>query len=171
MRYSLILVSIFLIACQTMAQPKSSEVIQLIESLSDQFDNNHKFNGETITVVFVPGVDDPFTKVYDKWKDKSWQPDAKITVVGGFKEMLAGGGHGAPSDGIKKHVQDAFIARYGKGHFPILIDLMSETGVMLGVKGLSIIKINVKTKTIESIQDFGDNRKKFFDNVNPLFKQ
>jgi hypothetical protein len=113
-------------------------------------------------------MDDPFTKVYDKWKSKQWK-EADVQVVGGFREMLSAGGHGgASANGMKSHIQEAMIARYGKDHFPILLDMQSEIGSTLELKGFSIVIFD--KNRMEKKEDFGSDRKKFFDAIQTYFK-
>lgn len=148
------------------AQQSSTKVIQKMESLVDQFDQTFDATKQSdqLLLVFVPGSNDPFAKVYDKHKEKAVLPG--VQFIGGFKEMMIG----MDEDKKRKHLQDAYLFRYGKTHFPILLDLNSEVAQLLSIDGYGIIQIDLKNKVITDIKSFDFDRVEFFKALQPYFK-
>lgn len=160
----------FLLFClQTVSAQTEWELIQRkLTSLTDQFDKPFTARQDRLVLIYVPGADDPFTKVYDKWKSKQWK-DAAVQVVGGFQELVSEHGHGgANSQGMKGHIREAMNARYGRNHFSILLDMQNEVARELGLKGFSILIMS--RRGIEKKEDFGNDRKQFFDAIQTYFK-
>jgi hypothetical protein len=94
-----------------------------------------------------------------------------VQFVGGFAEIIAqAAGHGSDKNGMKPHLREAFTNRYGKDHFPILLDMSSKLADDLSLEGLSIIQISKKTGKVNSIKAFGNDRKKFLDAIQFYFK-
>lgn len=146
-----------------------NELVNLTDQYGHPFDKS-KVN-DRLVIIFVSGADDPFTKVYDKLKGKSLKNNSEVQFVGGFDEMLSAGGHGGSDDaGMKSHIADAFISRYGEKHFSILIDMKSSVAKRAKITGLSVIILSTKSNKIERLTDYGTDRKKFFDAINPYFK-
>ncbi len=133
----------------------------------DQFDSD--FSLETVedqlTIIYIPGSNDPFGKVYDKHKGKKIAD--KVQFIGGFKEMMKGWN----PEQKKSHLQEAFQFRYGKDHFPILLDLESDIAQLLSIKGYTILKISKKDNKIIEQKSFGFNRMDFFKALKPYFKK
>jgi hypothetical protein len=150
----------------------ADQALKDLTQYTDQFDKPFsKAKADELIIIYVSGADDPFTKVYDKWKGKEIKNPSRVQVVGGFKEMLTSSGHGGSNTaGMKKHVQEAMVFRYGDKHFPILIDMESTWAAGLKVSGLSVITISRKINKVDRI-DFGTDRKKFFDAIKPYFNE
>jgi hypothetical protein len=173
MKRIVLLLTLLILIRVAHAQPDSKSLLSELGNLTDQYD--HPFDkakgNDKLVIIFVSGGDDPFTKVYDKLKGKSLKNSSEVQIVGGFEEMLSAGGHGGSDDsGMKSHISDAFISRYGDKHFSILIDMKSSVAKKASVKGLSVIIMSKKSNKVESLTDFGTDRKKFFDAINPYFK-
>lgn len=147
------------------------KVYGVMSPLTDQFNKTFAAPTDELVIIWVPGNDDPFNKIYEKWKGKTFTSSKNVQVVGGFKEMVSqNSGHGGSSvESIKKHIADALISRYGTKHFPILLDMNADLGSTLSLSGLSIIVVSKKTNAIKSKTDFGSDRKKFLDEVNTYF--
>lgn len=161
-----------LVATITGFSQRAADVLNELSTLTDQYDTNFDPGSasDRLVVIFVGGGDDPFTKVYDKWKGKALNKKPQVQVVGGFREMLGAAGHGEGSaSGIKDHIAEAMVVRYGEKHFPILIDVESKLGALLKVKGLAIIEISKRKGSVDSVKDYGTDRKQFFDNIKTYF--
>lgn len=148
------------------AQNTPIEILGKMDTLYNQFDNTFESSrvGEELVIVYIPGKDNPFGKVYDRHKDKKLTDD--VQFVGGFKEMM----NNMSKDSKKKHLQEAFVSRYGNQHFTILLDLDSDVQRMLGNEGYTIAKISKKTNRVLSKQDFGTDRAAFFKALNNYLK-
>jgi len=160
-----LLIPLLFMAVLTAAQPRPSanDVRNKLKNFYDQF--NNKLNedlSKNLVIVFIPGSNDPFAKIYDKHKDKKLAEH--VQFVGGFKEIMTN----MDPEQKKKHLQEAFVQRYGKDHFTILLDLNSELANMLKFDGYTIIKVNGKSVDVKSY-DF--DRIEFFKDLNSYFIQ
>lgn len=140
--------------------------------LSKMGDTQHQFKdtfdpgalNDQLTIIYIPGSNDPFGKIYDKHKGK--ELTGNVQFIGGFREMM----RGADPDRKRSHLQEAFRTRYGKEHFTILIDLESEIAQMLSIKGYSILGLSKKENRIISFRDYGFDRIAFFKDLKKYFK-
>jgi hypothetical protein len=114
----------------------------------------------------VPGGDDRLQKIYDKLKDKTFNSAMPVQFVGGFGELGDGHGGGMSID----HLTNGFKSRYGEKYFSILLDLQSDMGKLLNVKGLSVVIISKAKNKIISSNDYAYDRKKFFEAINQYLK-
>lgn len=136
---------------------KASDVLMKLGLMPDQFNDTFDPNSieDELTIVYIPGSNDPFVKIYDKRKGEKTIKD--VMLVGGFGEMMS-----AFDDKMKKdHLQDALSARYTKGS-KILIDLDSEMAESLSIKGYTILTISKRSNKIIHFMDYGFDRITFF---------
>lgn len=148
------------------AQKSTADLFAKMSQTYDQF--NDTFDPESttdqLTIIYIPGSNDPFGKIYDKHKGKKLASDTQY--IGGFKEIMAG----IAEKKKKEHLQEAFVSRYGKDHFTILLDLESEIGASLDIKGYTILEVSKKGEKIIHFEDFGFDRVAFFKALNGYFK-
>ncbi|MEP1095123.1 MAG: hypothetical protein ABJG78_08435 [Cyclobacteriaceae bacterium] len=146
-----------LMTCLSHAQIKASDVFTKIGKMPDQFDE--MYNGgdvaDQLTLIYIPGINNPFEKFYMKQKAAKTKKD--VLIVGGFKEMM----NAMSFESKKKHLQEALSIQYKKGS-TVLLDLESELGQLLSLKGYSIINVSKKKNQILSINDYGFDRVEFF---------
>lgn len=170
MKHTFFSIALSLIVASSYAQSDSKTILTELGTLVDQY--NRSFNpesGEKLTLIWVPGADDPFGKIYDKLKGRKLKKNSFVQFVGGFKESAARMG-GDPAS-AKKHIQEAMVFRYGDNYFPILIDIESKIASNLSTTGYSIITLSKKSNKIVSKVDCGTDRKKFFDLLNTYFEK
>jgi|GEM_PF-6058958 len=164
MKKFLVTVIIGLAFTTAFAQVDSDKVLtpmgQLVDQYNVAFDKNVK---GTFTVVYVPGADDPFTKVYGKFKGKK-QTEKNMIFVGGFAAMFDA--EWTPAM-MKSHLQKGITDAYGKDSFRILLDLEDKAQKALNVKTIAIIKL--KAGKIAEVKEYGENRKEFLDVVSTYF--
>jgi hypothetical protein len=165
------LLSIFLSACTSHchSQDKARPILNRMENLSDQY--NKKFSSTRITdrlvIIYVPGGDDPLQKIYDKLKGKILNSAMPVQFVGGFGELAADHGGGGMST---SHLINGFRSRYSSDYFSILLDVNSDIGKALGVKGLTVAEVSKKNGNIIKLNDYGYDRKRFFEDINQYLK-
>jgi hypothetical protein len=148
------------------AQTDSDKLLDVMSQLVDQFDKPFDKNIKAeLTVAYVPGSDDPLTKVYGKFKDKKQKP-ANFIFVGSFAEMFD---QGFSPTVMRNHVKDGLVERYGKDGFRILLDLESKIKEVTNLKGIAIIKIKQGKKA--EIKEYSENRKEFLDIVQTFFEK
>ena len=152
-------------------QENAVKLFTKMDGTYDQF--NESFDSKSIdgvlTIIYIPGSNDPFGKIYDKHKGKSLAKNALF--IGGFKEIMIG----FPEKKKREHLQDALQARYDK-NFKILLDLESEIGEHLSIKGYTILTASKQDNKIIKLNDYGFDRIAFFNvlqaylfetNINP----
>ena len=164
MRQIFLATACLLISSVSYGQAQPSEIFKKMDGLYDQFNKAIEvddISGE-ITLIYIPGNDNPFGKVYDRHKGVKFKQE--VQFIGGFAEMM----NAMSKEAKKKHLQDAFQSRYGKQHFTILLDLDSDVQKVLGNKGYAIVKISSDGKRVISNQDFGGDRAAFFQALKPL---
>jgi hypothetical protein len=168
MKRKLIPLLIFFNVALCIAQSSPEKVVDNLSTMTDQYDKAFTQNAfkEKLTLIYVNGIDDPFSKVYDKLKGKTLIKGNGVLFAGAFKDIMPGVDHGPK----QKHLAEAMVSRYGKDHFSILFDLDNKLVKDLALKGLSIVTITKGTNKVK-ITDFGDDRKKFFDAINSYFNQ
>ena len=141
----------------THAQGKASDVFRELNKMPDQFDE--QYNGASVsdklTLIYIPGTNNPFQKIYFKQKAAKIKDD--VLLVGGFKEMM----NAMSLESKRKHLQEALEIQYKEGS-RILLDLESEIGKLLSIKGYSIITLSKKTDKVIAIDDYGFDRVAFF---------
>lgn len=156
----------FLISCLVLtsmvAQKNSSKLFEKMSDTYDQFGDRFDPGSvdDQLTIVYIPGNNDPFGRIYDKHKGKKIAED--VQFIGGFREIMIG----MPADKKRAHLQEAFVSRYGKDHFTILLDLDSEIARMLSIQGYTILTISRKDDKIIRLEDFGFDRIAFFKVLN-----
>ncbi|MCB0629581.1 MAG: hypothetical protein R2824_33970 [Saprospiraceae bacterium] len=150
----------------TIEQHDVSAILQKMDQTVDQFDDTFESKNweDEISIIYIPGSNDPFGRVYDKHKGKKLV--ANTQFIGGFKEMMADW----DPEQKKKHLQEAFRVRYGKDHFRILLDFESEIQARLKTAGYAIIRLSKKDRKIISRKDYGFDRIAFFKDLQPYFK-
>lgn len=157
---NLIVLVLMIAPTVSQAQTESDAVIKVLTTLVDQYDKLFVTNGKSaITLVYVPGSDDPFGKVFSKYAGKKLK-DGNTVMAGGFKQL-------GPPD--KSHLQGGITSQYGKDCYRIILDLDSKVETLLNLKGRSIIILEPGKKAV--VKDFGENRKEFLDAVNPYFSE
>jgi hypothetical protein len=166
-----VFLAILLSACTSHchAQSDAKTILNKMATLVDQYNKNFDKNAvkDQLIIIYIAGGDDPFQKIYDKLKGKLINSKIPVQFVGGMAELAASHGGGTMSPG---HLQEAFIFRYGSSHFPILIDLQSDVGKLLNVKGLSVVTISKSKNKIISSNDYAYDRIKFFKDINQYLK-
>lgn len=164
-------ITFFLIGCASHcnAQGDAKTILYKMSGFVDQYNKNFDVEAvkNKLVIIYVAGGDDPFQKIYDKLKDRVLTSAIPVQFVAGLAEVGTSHGGGSIS---ASHIQTAFKSRYGSSHFPILIDVKSDMGKLLGVKGLSVVIISKSTNKIISSNDYGYDRKKFFQNINQYLK-
>ncbi len=151
------LVSIFMITGLSGQEVAASDVFMKLSMLSDQF--NDKFDPEQtddkLTIIYIPGTNNPVEKIYSK--SKAGKIIGNVLLVGGFKEMMKSFSYQAK----KSHLQEALSTLYPKGS-KVIIDMESELGEMLALKGYAIVTISKKQNKIINNKDYGFDRVEFF---------
>lgn len=147
------------------AQGKMTILLDKIGQCYDQFNNQLDLNNleDRLTIIYIPGSNDPFSKIYNKHKGKKIADN--VQFIGGFKAMMKGW----DSKKKKGHLQDAFQFRYGKEHFTILLDLESEIAELFSIKGYTILQISKKENKVINIKDYGFDRIEFFKDLKQYF--
>ncbi|MEP5612184.1 MAG: hypothetical protein ABJP45_08035 [Cyclobacteriaceae bacterium] len=154
----LILIAICgLVTTLSQAQIEASDVFTKLSQMPDQFDEMYDTGNvsDQLTLVYIPGVNTPFQKFY--MKQKASKTKENVLLVGGFKEMM----NAMSAEAKKKHLQEALSIQYKKGS-TILLDLESELGQLLSLKGYSIVTISKKSNKVMNINDYGFDRVEFF---------
>ena len=147
-------------------QTSSKELTGELNKLVDQYNKPYgKTDQSQLVVIYVPGANNPFDKIYDKLKDKKLVQAKNIQFVGGFKEIVTA--MNASKEMAQSHIQEAMIARYGDQHFTILHDMESKIEQLLKLKGYAII--TVKKNKMEKIEQFEFDRIKFLDALNNIY--
>jgi hypothetical protein len=165
------LLSIFLTACTSHchSQDMARTILSRMEALGDQY--NKKFSAarvqDRLVIIYIPGGDDPLQKIYDKLKGKIFSTAIPVQFVGGFGELAADHGGGGMST---SHLINGFRSRYDDNYFSILLDVQSDIGKALGVKGLTVAEISRKNGKVIRLNDYGYDRKKFFEDINQYIK-
>ncbi len=158
----------FISMCSIMVGKLATDagIFRKLGDLYDQFNKafDTKIVDDRLTIVYIPGKDNPFGRVYDKLKGKEIKEG--IQFIGGFKEMMAK----MDRDAKKKHLQEAFVHRYGKRHFTILLDLDSEIQEMLNLDGYGVIILAKKDGQVLEQLDFGTDRGGFFKELQQYLK-
>ncbi len=158
MKKSAFLILCLLLVYVSKAQNEVDLLFSKMKDTYDQFDKTFKPkpDADPITIIYIPGNNDPFGKIYDKHKGK--KIIGNVQFIGGFKEIM----RGAAEKPKRKHLQQAFQTRYGKNHFTILLDLESELAQIMSVEGYAIFQISSKENKLLSRNDFGFDRLAFF---------
>ena len=156
--FLIIFCSIMMIPAMRAQDAKATDVLARLEAMPDQF--NKKFDSKGIddklTIIYIPGTNNPFEKFYFKSKAAKTKPD--VLLVGGFDEMM----NSMSYETKLKHLQDALSARYPKGS-RVMIDMTSEVGKLLSTRGYTIVTISKKQNRVMDLRDFGFDRVAFFD--------
>ena len=161
MKNEIFIVIILMSFTTSFAQQSVNNVLSKMADKYDQYDrkfNPHNFDNKLV-IVYISGRNNPFSRIYDRHKGINIKEN--VQFIGGFRETIPG----MPARKKREHLQQAFLVRYGKKHFPILLDLESEIAEMLSIKGNSIIIISKKDDKILSVDDFGDDRIQFFKSL------
>ncbi len=149
---SFLLMSTFIVHGQ-----KATDVFLKLEAMPDQFNNMYEASSvnDELTLIYVPGTNNPFQKIY--FKQKAAQTIDNVLLVGGFKEIM----NAMSREAKRKHLQEALSIQYKRGS-KILIDMDSELGQLLELKGYSIVTISKSKNAVTDVQDFGFDRVAFF---------
>ena len=156
---------ILLISSPAWSQIHSDKILNTMSSLSDQYNVAFQYKNTPITVVFVPDNDEPFVKVYDKFKGRK-QQDPNMIFVGSFSGLFGGGGD---ASGMKSHLQQGITSTYGRDSYRILLDVENKVQKLIGINSRAILKLT-KGKPAE-VTEFKENRKEFLDAVSTYFEK
>lgn len=145
---------------------KGDQVWQELTQMPNQFNDlfNPNIDADEITIIYIPGTNNPFEKIYSKSKASSIP--GNVLLVGGFGEIMKM----MSRESKRSHIQEALGQYYQKGS-SVLIDLDSNLGKLLAIKGYSIFKLSITDRKIIEIKDYGFDRVEFFQAVKQLENQ
>lgn len=146
-----------LLTSLSQAQVKASDVFTELNKMPDQFDEQYDAAGvsDKLTLIYIPGVNNPFEKIY--FKQKAAKTKGDVLLVGGFKEMM----NTMSFESKKKHLQEALAIQYKKGS-RILIDMESKLAKVLSIKGYTIVTLSKEKGQVIVVEDYGFDRVAFF---------